>query len=163
MNNKVMQKEEIIGLLNDSKLILKNNIIDYLESIINLEFSVVKDNISDEERKALSELQVYRSALIYNIYKRDVLYFNEEYRKNNINFFKFYINSNDIPSIKLLVKISSEDTQNNLVFKEQLEITKNYFYRLIDEYDIKESAMTSGKKFVKKIPGLIIKKEFEFK
>ena len=154
MYNKLLKKEEIINMLNDTKPILKNEIIEYLESIINLEFSVVKDNISDEERKPLTELQIYRSALIYNINKRNTIFFNNEYKKNGINFFNFSINSNDVPYIKLLLDISETD-------KEKLEIIKNYFYYLKEEYDLRENVLTSGKKYVKKIPGLIIKKEFK--
>lgn len=163
MNNKVMKKDEIISLLNDTKVILKNEMIDYLESIINLEFSVVSDKITDEERRALSELQVYRSSLIYNIYNRDVKYFNEEYKKNNFEFFRFYINSNDVPSIRLFIKIANGNFECDSNLKKQIELTRTYFERLRQDYDLKESAITSGKKFVKKIPGLIIKKEIEIK
>ncbi len=153
MNNKLLKREEINELLNNTRPILNKETTEYLESIINLEFSVIKDMITDEQRKALNYLQIYRSALIYNIYKRDVLYFNNERKENGINFFNFYINSNDVPSIKLLIDISEND-------KNKIEIIRNYFYRLQNDYDLRENALTSGKKFVKKIPGLIIKKEF---
>lgn len=161
MNNRLMKKEALVDMLNGARVVLKPEVIDYLESIINLEFSVVKDNISDDARRVLTELQVYRSALIYNIYKRDIEYFDNEYKKNNFNFFRFSINSNDVPSIKLFVKINDGNFILDNDLNKQIELTKIYFDRLQKDYDLKDNALTSGKKFVKKIPGLIIKKEFQ--
>ena len=161
MNNKIMKKEEVLELLKSARIILNNEMISYLESIINLEFSVVKDVISTDERKALTELQVYRSSLIYNIYNRDVKYFTEEYKKNNFQFFDFYINSNDVPSIKLFIKVPNSNFENDKKIQKQLELTRFYFEKLKNEYDLKDSALVSNKKFVKKLPGLNIKKEIK--
>lgn len=52
------------------KKILTNSIFDYLNSILELEFSVLKENISDDERKLLTELSIYREIAVYNIYNR---------------------------------------------------------------------------------------------
>lgn len=66
--NKVKTKEELLELLNGYKGILTKNILDYLKSLIELEFSVIREYISDSDRKALAELDLYKQVAIYNIY-----------------------------------------------------------------------------------------------
>ena len=53
---------------------------EYLESLIELEFSVVRDYISDKDREALFELEIYRRVLVYNIYNRALKVFSESGR-----------------------------------------------------------------------------------
>lgn len=67
-----ISKEELIKHLEEYKGILNKEIVDYLNSIIELEFSVVRDYISEENRKALSELEIYKKASIYNIYNKTI-------------------------------------------------------------------------------------------
>ncbi len=43
---------------------------EYLNSLIGLEFSVIRDYIKDEDREVLAELEVYKKVAIYNIYNR---------------------------------------------------------------------------------------------
>lgn len=68
--NKVNTKGELIELLNNYKKVLNKSTIDYLNSLINLDFSVIRNYISDEEREVLSELEVYKRIAIFNIYTR---------------------------------------------------------------------------------------------
>ena len=56
-NNLISTKEELIELLKKYKGILNSSIIEYLNYLIELEFSVIKDYIGEEERLALSELE----------------------------------------------------------------------------------------------------------
>lgn len=65
-------KEQLKKYLEEYKGILNKEIIDYLNSIIELEFSVIKKYISDEDRKVLYELDIYKQASIYNIYNRNI-------------------------------------------------------------------------------------------
>ena len=65
-------KEDLLKLLKAYRGILNKNMIDYLTSLINLEFSVVRDYISETDRKALADLEVYKKIAIYNIFKRKV-------------------------------------------------------------------------------------------
>ena len=67
---KVNTKKELIELLKQYQGILNSTINDYLFSLINLETSAVKDLISDNDSKALEELEIYKKVLIYNIYNR---------------------------------------------------------------------------------------------
>ncbi len=68
--NKINTKKELFELLKKYKGILTDSMISYLNSLINLEFSVIKDYIGDNDRVALSELEVYKRIAIYNIYNR---------------------------------------------------------------------------------------------
>jgi len=68
--NKVKTKEELLKLLDGYRGILTNTMLDYLNSLIELEFSVMKENINDSDRKALAELEIYKKIAIYNIYNR---------------------------------------------------------------------------------------------
>lgn len=52
--------------------------IDYLNSLIELEFSVVRDYIKNTDRIALAELEIYRKIAIYNICNRALHIFNKE-------------------------------------------------------------------------------------
>lgn len=76
--NKVSSKEELLKLLNNYSGILNKGIINYLKSLINLEFSVIKDYISDTERISLSELEIYKKIAIYNIYNKAISLFSED-------------------------------------------------------------------------------------
>lgn len=78
--NRVITKEELLELLKKSSVILNKSIEEYLTSLIELEFSVIRDYISDEERDALKELEIYQKVAIYNIYNRAV----ELFRSNAI-------------------------------------------------------------------------------
>lgn len=75
--DKINTKEQLTKLLAQYKGILNNSMIEYLESLINLEFSVIRDNISYEDRYSLSELEVYKRIAMYNIYKRALILFKE--------------------------------------------------------------------------------------
>ncbi len=81
---KVKTKEELFELLTKYEGILKKEIIDYLKSSINLEFSIMRNYINNSERQALSELEIYRKIAIYNIYYRAMNLFNKEQNKFNI-------------------------------------------------------------------------------
>ena len=66
----VSSKEELVNLLNGYNGILSKPMINYLNLLIELEFSVFKDYISFGERNILSCLEIYQKVAIYNIYNR---------------------------------------------------------------------------------------------
>ena len=76
--NKVNTKEELIELLKRYKGILTASMLNYLNSLIELEFSVIREYIGDDDRKALSELELYKRIAIYNIYNRALNLFNQQ-------------------------------------------------------------------------------------
>ncbi len=71
-NGRVKTKEQLRQEIQRYQSILSKSMVEYLEHCIELDFSVVRKNISDEERLALSELKIYRDTAIYNIYHRAI-------------------------------------------------------------------------------------------
>lgn len=51
--------------------------MNYLNSLIELEFSVIREYIKDDDRESLSELEIYKRIAIYNIYNRALNLFKE--------------------------------------------------------------------------------------
>lgn len=76
--NKVKTKEELLELLKGYIGILTKPMLNYLNSLIELEFSVIREYISASDRKALAELEVYKKIAIYNIYNRVQNLFNQQ-------------------------------------------------------------------------------------
>lgn len=68
--NKINTKKELFDLLNKYKAIINSWTYDYLYCLLNLEFSVIRKNISDADRELLSELEIYKKVAKYNIYYR---------------------------------------------------------------------------------------------
>ncbi len=66
----MIDKEKLKIMLEEYKGILNLDTINYLNQMIELEFSVLKGNL-DEKRK-LQELLIYREAFIYNIINRSL-------------------------------------------------------------------------------------------
>lgn len=76
--NKVKTREELLELLKEYRGILAEPMLNYLNSLIGLEFSVIREHISSSDRKALAELEVYKKIAIYNIYNRTQNLFNQQ-------------------------------------------------------------------------------------
>lgn len=98
-------KEQLILILKKYKGILNRTMYDYLNSVIELEFSVIKKNISDADRTVLAELDIYKKAAIYNIYKRIVNIVNQKQKKLNISAYNtdmLYVNALDGSYFNLL-------------------------------------------------------------
>lgn len=67
---KISSKEELKESLNRYKRILNPRVIDYLNQLVELEFSAVKDIIDIEDREILQNLDLYKNVVAYNIYNR---------------------------------------------------------------------------------------------
>ncbi len=76
--NRIKTKEELLESLKEYRGILTEPMLNYLNSLIELEFSVIREYISDSDRKALAELEVYKKIAIYNIYNRVQNLFNQQ-------------------------------------------------------------------------------------
>lgn len=124
--DKVNTKEELLQLLKDYKVILNNQVIDYLESLINLDFSVIRENIDDKSKKALSELEIYKRIAIYNIYNRAINLFTQ----SNM---PLIITGNDEGFESLSVSVPIED-RNIKIFDFKYGEQKSLNYKIPDEY-----------------------------
>ena len=104
--NKVNTKKQLLELLMKYKGILTENMVDYLESLINLEISVIREYISDSDRKALAELEIYKKVAIYNIYKRAQNLF-----KKQEGEFVTYGNNKGNEGLSVLAKLSDRNVK----------------------------------------------------
>ena len=124
--DKVNTKEELLQLLKDYKIILNNQVIDYLESLINLDFSVIRENIDDKSKKALSELEIYKRIAIYNIYNRAINLFTQ----SNM---PLIITGNEEGFESLSISVPIED-RNIKIFDFKYGEQKSLNYKIPDEY-----------------------------
>ena len=150
MNDKSMQLKE---QLNKTKCIFSYEVYEYLESVLNLEVSALRqDNISSKKIEALSELKLYRDILYYNICNRALTYIDsnsikydiENYDKsffisygdiiNNVSIFNVNQDENDIVNISLacsgeptLIDITNAYVEQVEKLKEILFNTKSRF------------------------------------
>lgn len=67
---KISSKEELRESLNRYKRILNSRVVDYLNQLVELEFSAIKDIIDIEDREILQNLDLYKNIVAYNIYNR---------------------------------------------------------------------------------------------
>ena len=124
--DKVNTKEELLQLLKDYKIILNSQVIDYLESLINLDFSVIRENIDDKSKKALSELEIYKRIAIYNIYNRAINIFTQ----SNI---PLIITGNEEGFESLSISVPIED-RNIKIFDFKYGEQKSLNYKIPEEY-----------------------------
>ncbi len=75
---KISSKEELKESLNKYKRILNPRVIDYLNQLVELEFSAVKDIIDIEDKEILQNLDLYKNIVAYNIYNRTLELLNNE-------------------------------------------------------------------------------------
>ena len=141
--NKLATKEELIDLLKKHRGILTNSILDYLNSLVELEFSVVRKNISTEEREILSELELYKKIATYNIYHRALQLLEQQKQPIDIDN-----NGSLIVSMQLenrRVKLFSFDYQNRISLRENIpdeyksmKIGTVSLYRSLQNEDLRE-------------------------
>lgn len=141
--NKLATKEELIDLLKKHRGILTNSILDYLNSLVELEFSVVRENISTEEREILSELELYKKIATYNIYHRALQLLEQQKQPLDID------NNGRLEiSVQLenrRVELFSFDYQNRISLRENIpdeyktmKIGTISLYRSLQNEDIRE-------------------------
>lgn len=104
--NKINTREELIELLKGYKGILANSMISYLNSLIDLEFSVIRDYISDNDRAVLSELEVYKRIAMYNIYNRALNIFKQKESELEI-----YGNNDGIEGLEVYASLGQRSTK----------------------------------------------------
>ena len=104
--NRVRTKEELLELLKEYRGILSNPMQDYLNSLIELEFSVIRDYIKDTDREVLAELEVYKKVAIYNIYNRALNLFKMQDMQLSISG-----NENGFESLNIYTKLNDKNVE----------------------------------------------------
>lgn len=142
---KISSKEELKESLNRYKRILNQRVIDYLNQLVELEFSAVKDIIDIEDREILQNLDLYKNVVAYNIYNRTLeLLSNEQELKifDNKDRISGLMAYKDIgnPAIRILdynyengaLKLF-QTVYDKKVRKEQLELVMTKLEQLYDK------------------------------
>lgn len=100
-SSKINTREELEENLKRYKGILDPSVFEYFEFLLDLDFSVVRNYITDEERSSLSELVIYKKIARFNIYNRAMSFFKENAKKyhlycndDNVSGLSFYASNN---------------------------------------------------------------------
>ena len=142
---KISSKEELKESLNRYKRILNPRVIDYLNQLVELEFSAVKDIIYIEDREILQNLDLYKNIVAYNIYNRTLELLNNEQElkifdnKDRISGLMAYKDIGN-PAIRILdynyengaLKLF-QTVDDKKVRKEQLELVMTKLEQLYDK------------------------------
>lgn len=105
-SKRIDTREELLERLNLYKGILSDHVVEYLNSIIELDFSVLKEYLSIEEINALSELDIYKRAAIYNIYNRAL----KTVQKNSEKL-RIYGNEYGVPGLNIFIPLKANNAR----------------------------------------------------
>lgn len=147
----LLSKEELKLLLESYKKILSKEIIEYLNSLIELEFSVIKDYIALNNREILTELSIYRYASIYNIYNRSIKLIKEHNLPLEINRFdkpidvtKNSLNLSFVTRSKKRINVFEYDYNYHSPYKNK--IPEYYYNRNLGEITIYQTLESKARK-----------------
>ena len=153
---KISSKEELKESLNRYKRILNPRVIDYLNQLVELEFSAIKDIIDIEDREMLQNLDLYKNVVAYNIYNRtlellsneqELKIFDNKDRISGLMAYK-YIGNNTIRILDYKYDNGTlklfQTVDDKKVRKEQLELVMTKLEQL---YDKKNPCRSNLKRF----------------
>lgn len=105
-SKRIDTRDELLERLNLYKGILSDHVVEYLNSIIELDFSVLKEYLSIEEINALSELDIYKISAIYNIYNRAL----KTVQKNSEKL-RIYGNEYGVPGLNIFMPLKAKNAR----------------------------------------------------
>lgn len=153
---KISSKEELKESLDRYKRILNQRVIDYLNQLVELEFSAVKDIVDIEDREMLQNLDLYKNVVAYNIYNRtlellsneqELKIFDNKDRISGLMAYK-YIGNNTIRILDYKYDNGTlklfQTVDDKKVRKEQLELVMTKLEQL---YDKKNPCRSNLKRF----------------
>ena len=153
---KISSKEELKESLDRYKRILNPRVIDYLNQLVELEFSAVKDIVDIEDREMLQNLDLYKNVVAYNIYNRtlellsneqELKIFDNKDRISGLMYYK-YIGNNTIRILDYKYDNGTlklfQTVDDKKVRKEQLELVMTKLEQL---YDKKNPCRSNLKRF----------------
>ena len=105
-SKRIDTREELLERLNLYKGILSDHVVEYLNSIIELDFSVLKEYLSIEEINSLSELDIYKRAAIYNIYNRAL-----KIVQKNSEKLKIYGNEYGVSGLNIFMPLKAKNAR----------------------------------------------------
>ncbi len=141
------KKEELQETLKMYKGILINPIADYLNSLLELEFSVVRDYIDDTNRNVLANLDIYKRIAQYNIYTRALNIIGDSglsYKKEEENTNLSVIASLKFENIKLFAFDYSNGLNNSSIIQEEIvteRIGDIFLYQTLEDGKFREEKL----------------------
>ena len=175
---KISSKEELKESLDRYKRILNPRVIDYLNQLVELEFSAVKDIIDIEDREILQNLDLYKNVVAYNIYNRTLELLSNEQElkifdnKDRVSGLMAYkdIGNNTIRILDYkydngVLKLF-QTVDDKKVRKEQLELVMTKLEQLYDKKNPYSCSVTElkqpyNKKTLKRLGGPGVKWNFD--
>lgn len=105
---KVSEKDDLKRELDTYKSTLNEDIIKYLDHLIDLDFNVVREDIDNDSRSVLNQLELYRDIAIYNIYHRSNGLLRNLFEDHSL-LYKMRDNKDNIEGIRAYLKLSGGD------------------------------------------------------
>lgn len=105
---KVKDEGELRSYLKASSGVFDKDIVRYLDGLIDLDFNVVREDISDEDMKILSQIDLYKEIVIYNVYNRSRKILTNLFESHKIPY-KIADNENNIEGLEVYLKLSREN------------------------------------------------------
>ena len=136
----INSRDELTESLKKYKGILKESIFDYLNSALNLEFSVLREYIANSDRIALSELEIYRKIAIYNIYNRtlNILKHLVSSSSNSLSRLTLYSN---IGANKIKVFEFDYSYSSSILIDRSVTAGKISFYQTLESEELREAEL----------------------
>ena len=126
LNNRLASYYDLRKSIDLSKCILNDETLDYLESLLNLDISVLNESKNDYLKcEYLKQFEMYKSLVLYNLYNTSLslvddntvvsehfnrLNFGVKYKNANFNIYS--LDYNDIPNITLYESNSDLESIN---------------------------------------------------
>lgn len=170
-------KEELETTLNKEKWMISSRAYEYYNNLINLDYSVLREYISREQRDILSLTRLYNKIAVYNIYERSlniikkyvkdidihdsqILVASNYYNNKDLVYFMYVYGCirKRLGNIILFQSYSDNDKYNN-----ECSLTYDVCSALLEDYGIDydiDSYNNSGISYIKSTPSLsIVKKD----
>ena len=120
-NKKLLSYCELNKLINESKCILNDDILDYFESLLSLDSSVLyNDDFNNVSIKYLKQLELFKDLVLYNIYHRSLKLIDDDENK-----YKVFDNTENCLNIGICI---DDINFNILSFDYGKTIPNLYFY-----------------------------------
>ena len=105
---KVKDEEELRFALKDCSGVFNRDIVRYLDGLIDLDLNAVREDISNEDRTVLSQFDLYREIVIYNVYNRSRKILTNLFESHKIPY-KIADNENSIEGLEVYLKLNREN------------------------------------------------------
>lgn len=169
-------KEELENRLKREKWMFSSAVYEYFEYLLNLDFSVMRDYITNEEREVISAMGIYNALATYNIYERSLDILMNNVKDLNICDRQLLIASTvsdnrNIPLFMYAYNLSNKQIGNvnlfqtfsdNPAYKDECNLTHDTCALLLEDYGVDDSSLNEYNSLeivsLKSMPNLLLLK-----